>query len=197
MGIVSSSISWSLTLAGGILTVCTSATDALDVLLPSPPYFAVIEWVPVVSDEVVKAAPPLNRVMVLMAVPPSRNVTAPVGELPVTFAENVTGWPKLLGLSDEDSDIVVTTLKLNWSAEPVALVPPGAITVRSTVPVPAGDVAVIEVALLTVNELAAVVPNFTAVVPMKLVPVTVTLVPGGPVLGDTEVTVGTGKLKVN
>jgi hypothetical protein len=58
---------------------------------------------------------------------------------------------------------------------------------------------VIEVALLTVNELAAVVPNLTAVVPVKLVPVTVTLVPPpvGPTLGDTEVTVGNGKLKVN
>jgi hypothetical protein len=57
-------------------------------------------------------------------------------------------------------------------------------------PVPAGDVAVIEVALLTVNELAAVLPNFTAVAPVKLVPVMVTLVPPpvGPVLGETDVT---------
>jgi hypothetical protein len=60
-------------------------------------------------------------------------------------------------------------------------------------------VAVIEVALLTVNELAAVAPNLTAVAPVKLVPVTVTLVPppAGPTLGDTEVTAGTGKVKVN
>jgi hypothetical protein len=65
-------------------------------------------------------------------------------------------------------------------------------TVMSTMPVPAGDVAVIEVALLTVNELAAVLPNFTAVAPVKLAPVMATLVPPvvGPLLGETDVTVG-------
>ena len=40
---------------------------------------------------------------------------------------------------------------MNWSAEPVVLVPPGVVTVTSTVPVPAGAVAVIEVAELTVK----------------------------------------------
>jgi hypothetical protein len=62
----------------------------------------------------------------------------------------------------------------------------------STVPAPAGEVAVIWVALVTVKELAAVPPNLTAVAPEKLVPVMVTLVPpdGGPVLGVTLVTVG-------
>ncbi len=107
---VSSSISRSLTLACGILTVWTSTADALDELLASPAYLAVIEWVPVASDDVVKAAVPPASVTVPMAVAPSRNVTAPVGELPVTFAENVTGWPKLLGLSDEESDVVVVAL---------------------------------------------------------------------------------------
>ena len=65
-------------------------------------------------------------------------------------------------------------------------------TVTSTVPLPAGEVAVIEVALLTVNEVAAVAPNFTAVAPVKLVPVMVTEVPpaAGPVVGLTIVTVG-------
>ena len=60
------------------------------------------------------------------------------------------------------------------------------------VPVPAGEVAVIWVALLTVKELAAVPPNRTTVAPEKLVPVMVTLVPpaGGPVFGLTLVTVG-------
>ncbi len=39
-----------------------------------------------------------------------------------------------------------------------------------------------------------VVPNFTAVAPVKLVPVIVTVVPPvvGPLVGDTLVTVGTG-----
>ena len=44
-------------------------------------------------------------------------------------------------------------------------------TVTSTVPVPAGESAMIEVALLTVNDAAAVLPNLTAVAPVKLVPV--------------------------
>ncbi len=66
-------------------------------------------------------------------------------------------------------------------------------TVTSTVPVPAGDVAVIDVALFTVN-VAAVAPNFTAVAPVKLVPVTLTLVPPvvAPDDGLNPVTVGDG-----
>ena len=57
---------------------------------------------------------------------------------------------------------------------------------------PAGAVAVIEVAQLTVTPVAAVVPNFTAVTPVKLVPVMVTEVPPpvGPRVGLTPVTVG-------
>ena len=67
-------------------------------------------------------------------------------------------------------------------------------TVTSTVPAaPAGAVAVIEVALLTVKVVAAVAPNLTPVAPVKLVPVMVTEVPPavGPELGLTEETVGT------
>ena len=79
-----------------------------------------------------------------------------------------------------------------WSAAEVAEVPPGVVTVISTVPVPAGLVAVIEVSLLTVNEVAAVLPNFTEVAPVKPVPVIATEVPTGPDVGDLPVTVGTG-----
>ena len=48
------------------------------------------------------------------------------------------------------------------------------------------------VALLTVKEPAALLPNLTAVAPEKLVPVMVTLVPPdvGPVFGLTLVTAG-------
>ena len=60
---------------------------------------------------------------------------------------------------------------------------------------PAGEVAVIEVALLTVNEVAAVLPNLTAVAPVKLVPVMATLVPPalGPLVGEIAVTVGAAR----
>ena len=83
---------------------------------------------------------------------------------------------------------------MNWSGVPVALVPLGVLTVTSTVPVPAGAVAVIEVALLTVNEVAAVLPKLTAVAPVKFVPLTWTVVPAGPELGLTPVTAGAGTL---
>src|SRR6187401_1921936 len=63
----------------------------------------------------------------------------------------------------------------------------------STVPaIPAGTVAVICVAELTVKPVAAVPPKVTAVTPVKLVPVMVTLVPPlvGPLVGLKDVTVG-------
>jgi hypothetical protein len=74
----------------------------------------------------------------------------------------------------------------------VGLVPAGVVTVTLTVPVPAGDVAVIEVAELTTTPVPAAVPNLTAVAPVKLIPEMVTLVPpaAGPDFGDTEVTQG-------
>jgi len=64
--------------------------------------------------------------------------------------------------------------------------------VTSTVPVPAGDVAVIDVAELTTKLAALVAPNFTAVAPVRLVPVIVTEVPPavGPEVGAIDVTVG-------
>ena len=62
----------------------------------------------------------------------------------------------------------------------------------STVLVPAGEVAVIDVAELTVKLVALVVPNLTAVAPVNWVPVMVTVVPpeAGPVLGETDDTAG-------
>jgi hypothetical protein len=74
----------------------------------------------------------------------------------------------------------------------VALAPPAVVTVICAVPVPAGEVAVIEVAEFTVKLAAAVAPNRTAVAPVKLVPVMVIVVPPavGPLVGLTPVTVG-------
>ena len=83
---------------------------------------------------------------------------------------------------------------MNWSAAEVADVPPVVVTLTSTTPVPAGEVAVIEVAELTVKLAAAVPPNATALAPVKFVPVIVTDVPPatGPDVGEIEVTVGAG-----
>jgi len=63
----------------------------------------------------------------------------------------------------------------------------------STVPaLPVGVVAVIDVALFTVKLVAFVAPNFTAVAPVKFVPVIATLVPPalGLLVGPPGLTVG-------
>ena len=76
----------------------------------------------------------------------------------------------------------------------VALVPPGVVTVMSTLPsVPGGAVAAIVVELSTVK-VAAAVPKFTAVAPAKPVPVIITFVAPVlcPELGLSPVTVGAG-----
>ena len=72
----------------------------------------------------------------------------------------------------------------------VGLVPAGVVTVTLTVPVPAGEVAMIEVPEWTTTPVAAVVPNLTVVAPVKLIPEILTLVPpaAGPDFGETEVT---------
>jgi hypothetical protein len=82
---------------------------------------------------------------------------------------------------------------VNWSAVTTEDVPLGVVTFMSTVPAePEGAVAVICPSLFTVKLVAFVVPNLTAVAPVKFVPAIVTTVPPEvvPVLGDTAVTAG-------
>lgn len=83
---------------------------------------------------------------------------------------------------------------MNLSAAEVGDVPPAVVTVTSTVPAPGGEVAVIDVAELTVKLVALLAPNFTAVAPVNPVPVTATeVVPiADPELGEIELTVGAG-----
>ena len=81
---------------------------------------------------------------------------------------------------------------MNRSPAEVADVPPAVVTVTSTAPtLPAGTVAVTEVAVLAVIE-PAVAPNLTEVAEVRLVPVMTTLVPPavGPLVGEMDVTVG-------
>src|SRR6185503_16026541 len=71
-------------------------------------------------------------------------------------------------------------------------VPPGVVTLTGPVVAPAGTVAWIAEAEVTVK-LAALTPlNRTAVAPVKFVPVIVTLVPTGPLVGVKLVIVGAG-----
>ena len=67
---------------------------------------------------------------------------------------------------------------------------PGVVTEIGPVVAPTGTVAVIEVAETTLNVTAVVPLNFTGVAPVKLVPVIVTTVPTGPVVGVKDVRVG-------
>ena len=57
---------------------------------------------------------------------------------------------------------------------------------------PVGTTAVIDVADVTVNELAATPLNETFVAPVKLWPVRVTVVPTGPLDGEIDVSVVVG-----
>ena len=81
---------------------------------------------------------------------------------------------------------------MNRSAADVGDVPLAVVTLTSTVPVPAGDVAVIDVEELTVKLVAATAPNVTAVAPENSVPVIVTDVApvAGPAVGEIDVTAG-------
>jgi hypothetical protein len=132
-------------------------------------------------------------VKLVAAVVPNCTAVAPVKPVPVTVTLLPPAVGPLVGLMPVT---VGAALYVNWSAELVALVPPEVVTVTFTVPVPAGLTAVIEVADLTVKLVAAVVPNCTAVAPMKPVPVTVTLLPPavGPLVGLMPITVGAALL---
>jgi hypothetical protein len=70
----------------------------------------VIEWVPTLRVPMAKLAFPPLSVAVPKVVVPFLNVTVPVGVPEVaglTVAVKVTDWPKLDGLSDETTVVVV------------------------------------------------------------------------------------------
>ena len=88
-----------------------------------------------------------------------------------------------------------TTLKV----AALVAVPPGVVTVTKplTLPVPPGTTRVMLVADTTVKLVTAKLPMFTAVAPVKLVPVMVTAVPGPPVVGVKLAIVGTAAVTTN
>jgi hypothetical protein len=133
----------------------------------------------------------LTTVNEVAAVDPKLTAVAPVNPVPVI----VTTVPPASGPALGRTAVTAgTAAYVKWSAELVAEVPPGVVTVTSTVPAePAGEVAVMLVSLTTVTSMAAWVPKLIAVAPVKPVPVMVTDVPptSGPALGATAVTVGT------
>ena len=72
----------------------------------------------------------------------------------------------------------------------------GVLTVTSTVPEPAGEVAVTCVGDSALRPVALAAPNLTSLAPVRFVPVIVTVVPpaAGPLVGSILVTVGAGMM---
>src|SRR5271166_1057540 len=126
-----------------------------------------------------------------LGTPPKETVLAPARSVPVI----VTEVPPVTGPAFGLTPVTTGTLyEVNWSALEVAEVPPGVVTVTSTVPADAaGELAVISVDETTETELAGTVPNRTVDPVTKPVPVMVTEVSPatGPALGLTPATTGT------
>src|SRR4029077_4124054 len=94
-------------------TISVTGVEVLAAKFVSPSYEAVRLWLPDDSDEVLNIAlPALLRVPVPKTVAPSRKVTVPVGvpapgAPPPTFAVSITGCPRIDGLGDADTVVVV------------------------------------------------------------------------------------------
>lgn len=96
-----------------LLTTCVSTGDVLPAKVESPPYTAVIEYVPPDNVELEYVAEPPLRVLVASVFVPFLNVTLPVGVPEVAgaaVAVNVTSCPKFEGFSDDTTAVVVPSL---------------------------------------------------------------------------------------
>ena len=122
---------------------------------------------------------------------PNITIVAPVNPLPIIITLVSPASGPLVGTMP---DMVGPDEYVNWSAAEMSLVPPGAVTLMSTVPAdPAGEVAVILAPEFTVKPVAGIEPNITIVAPVNRLPVIITLVPParGPLVGEMPVMVGT------
>ena len=115
-------------------------------------------------------------------VPLKRTLVAPVKFVPFTVTDVPTGP------LDGVNEVIVGAGMTVKSLELVA-VPPGVVTVMRPVVALVGTVVLICVLDTTVN-VADVPLNFTLVAPVKFVPLTVTAVPTGPLVGVNEVMPG-------
>src|SRR2546422_202810 len=128
----------------------------------------------------------VSEVTVKLAFTPL-NVTAvaPVKFVPLSVTLVPTG--PLVGVKL----VIVGGLAVTVKLLALVAVPPGVVTLSGPVVAPLGTVAAIEVEEVTVK-LALVPLNRTAVAPVKFVPVIVTGVPTGPLVGAKLVIVGAG-----
>lgn len=174
-----------------IVGAATNVKPPVDVAVPPGVVSATSTAAAVLAGVTAVTDVPLTTVNDVAAVPPKVTLVVPVKLLPVivTVVEPVAG-----PLTGETDEIVGTAKYVN----PPVLVgePPGVVRTMSRAPaVPDGVTAVTEVALTTTSDVTDAPPIVTPVVPVKFVPVMVTLVPPaiGPLKGDTEVIVGIPK----
>ena len=124
----------------------------------------------------------LDTTAKLAAVPLNFTLVVPVKLVPVTVTSMPTG--PLVGLNE-----VIVGACVTVKSPKLVAVPAGFVTLIFPVVAPTGTVVLICVLDTTVKP-AEVPLNFTLVVPVKLVRVTVTAVPTGPLIGLKEVIVG-------
>jgi hypothetical protein len=163
--------------------------SAADVALAPPGVVTVTSTVPEPAGETATIDVALETTKLAAGVLPNATAVAPVRFAPLITTDVPPAVRPVAGLRPVTAG---PSAYVNRSALEVAVVPPAVVTCTSTVPEPAGDVAVIEVGLSTVKLAAAVEPKLTAVAPARSVPVIVTNVPPavGPALGETAPTAG-------
>ena len=131
---------------------------------------------PLLTTAVIVVA--LTTVNDVATVPPKLTTDAPVKFVPVIVI--VVPAPPLVGVNDV---IMGAGIKVNPALVNVSL---GVVTLTDPVaPVP--TIAVIVVELTTVNDAATTPPNLTAVAPVKLFPVMVTVAPAAADVGANDV----------
>jgi hypothetical protein len=142
---------------------------------------------PVVAPEGTVAVILVSELMVNAAdVPPNLTDVAPVKPEPLIVTDVPTG--PLVGENDVIVGAAEPPVTVNFPV--LVAMPSGVTTLIRPVVAPAGTTAVIFVSESTVK--AAVVPaNFTCVAPVKPVPLIVTEVPTGPLVGENDEMVGT------
>jgi len=123
--------------------------------------------------------------------PSSLNCTPTTPTLSVALAETVTvpeTEAPATGAVMETAGGVASFTTVNMLV--LVAVPPGVVTLSGPVVAPVGTVSRIVVAEATVKGAALTPLNVTAVAPVKFVPVIVTMVPSGPLVGVRLVIVG-------
>ena len=90
-----------------VLTVSVRAAEVLGAKVESPPYVAVTECEPTLSELIVRLAEPELTAPWPSEVPESKKVTVPVAVEGLTEADKVSDWPYVAGLADADKATAV------------------------------------------------------------------------------------------